>query len=119
MATPTHDDISLRAYRLWQDQGRPDGNDFEHWLEAERQLGEEHSLARRTADAAFAAMANAETAAESTVEYRISPGVPQDEAIRAALMKQEARAPQTAHHTGPKVQPAETGKPLWTKPHSR
>jgi hypothetical protein len=119
MATPTHDEISLRAYRLWQDQGRPDGIDLDHWLEAERQLGDNPRAARGTEEATFAEVAKAETAAESTVEYRISPGVSQDEAIRAALMKQEARAPQTAHHTGPKLPPAETGKPLWTKPHSR
>jgi len=117
MATPTHDEISQRAYGLWQDQGRPDGNDLDHWLEAERQLGT--GTGPGTAKATFAEVAKAETAAESVVEYQISPGVPQEEAIRAALMKQEARAPQTAHHTGPKLQPPETGKPLWTKPHSR
>jgi hypothetical protein len=35
---PAHDWIAVRAYHLWETQGRPDGSDREHWLEAERQL---------------------------------------------------------------------------------
>ena len=26
------------AYRLWEEQGRPHGNDFEHWLQARAEL---------------------------------------------------------------------------------
>ncbi len=35
---PSHDRIAVRAYGLWEAQGRPDGADCEHWHEAERQL---------------------------------------------------------------------------------
>lgn len=35
---PAHEQIAVRAYHLWEVQGRPDGCDKEHWLEAERQL---------------------------------------------------------------------------------
>lgn len=28
----------LRAYKLWEDWGRPEGRDFELWLTAERQM---------------------------------------------------------------------------------
>ena len=35
---PAHELIAVRAYLLWETQGRPDGCDREHWLEAERQL---------------------------------------------------------------------------------
>jgi hypothetical protein len=30
--------ISVRAYQLWEQEGRPDGRDQAHWFEAERQL---------------------------------------------------------------------------------
>jgi len=36
--SPTYEEISARAYELWQEQGRPEGRDRENWIEAERQL---------------------------------------------------------------------------------
>ena len=30
--------IRQRAYEIWEQSGRPDGLDLEHWAEAERQL---------------------------------------------------------------------------------
>lgn len=109
---PTHDEISRRAYQLWHEYGSPTDRDLEIWLNAERQL---------TAKAAAAdpvAAAQSETAAESLVEYHISPAIPDQEAIQAALQKQTARAPQIAHHTGPHAKPPVTGKPLHDRPHS-
>jgi hypothetical protein len=35
---PTHEQIVQRAHRIWIEQGRPEGRDREHWIEAERQL---------------------------------------------------------------------------------
>lgn len=35
----TSDLISLRAYQLWESEGRPHGRDLAHWLQAERELG--------------------------------------------------------------------------------
>jgi hypothetical protein len=35
---PTHDQITERARKLWEDYGCPEGRDEEIWLEAERQL---------------------------------------------------------------------------------
>jgi hypothetical protein len=32
--------ISVRAYQLWEQEGRPHGRDQAHWLEAERELQE-------------------------------------------------------------------------------
>jgi hypothetical protein len=32
------DSISRRAYELWENEGRPEGNDLRHWLQAEREL---------------------------------------------------------------------------------
>jgi NADPH:quinone reductase-like Zn-dependent oxidoreductase len=33
--------IALRAYQLWEREGRPEGRHIEHWLDAERQIDKE------------------------------------------------------------------------------
>jgi hypothetical protein len=38
---PAHDEISERAHAIWEERGRPDGRELEHWLDAERQLRQE------------------------------------------------------------------------------
>ena len=35
---PSSDAISRRAYELWEREGRPDGADLRHWLQAEQEL---------------------------------------------------------------------------------
>jgi len=37
-----YDEISARAYELWEKEGRPDNRDQEIWFKAETQLREEH-----------------------------------------------------------------------------
>lgn len=59
-----------------------------------------------------------EMASESEVEYQITPAPSDDEAIKAALQKKEARAPKVPHENAPHAKPVESGKPLWDKPHS-
>jgi hypothetical protein len=34
-----HDAASTRAYAIWEQSGRPDGQDEAHWLQALRELG--------------------------------------------------------------------------------
>lgn len=36
--TPTHEQITRRAYEIFIERGQPEGQDLEHWLEAEKQL---------------------------------------------------------------------------------
>jgi Protein of unknown function (DUF2934) len=38
---PSHDAISGRARTLWEAAGRPDGEDLNHWLQAEKELNNE------------------------------------------------------------------------------
>jgi hypothetical protein len=95
MHTPTHEEISRHAETLWQDKGRPSGCDEQIWLEAEREL---------TAKAH-------ETLSERESEHA--------QAELAATRRKEALAPQRPTKSAPKPQPAETGKPLWSQPHSR
>lgn len=121
MSTPTHDDIAQRARQLWREHGSPAGRDDELWLMAERQLlakAANAEAAPAPQDPAFIERIKTETAAESVVENHISPAIPDQEAIQAALQKQSARAPQVPHHTGPPAKPPVSGKPVWNKPHS-
>jgi hypothetical protein len=37
-AAPSPEEIGLRARSLWEEAGRPEGRDVEHWLAAEREL---------------------------------------------------------------------------------
>jgi hypothetical protein len=34
----THEQISKRAREIWEREGRPEGRDKEHWLQAESEL---------------------------------------------------------------------------------
>jgi len=38
------DDIAFAAYCFWEQDGRPDGRDLEHWLRAENLLRKSHSI---------------------------------------------------------------------------
>ena len=87
MNTPTHEEIALQARSLWRDRGCPAGCDTEIWLDAERQMDGDRNTQT------FAELAKAETAAESVVEYHISPAVSEQEAIKSALPTQDVHAP--------------------------
>jgi hypothetical protein len=38
----THENIARRAHQIWEETGRPDGNETIHWLQAERELCARH-----------------------------------------------------------------------------
>ena len=38
MASITRVQVELRAFRIWQEAGCPEGSSLEHWLQAEREL---------------------------------------------------------------------------------
>ncbi len=91
-ARPTHDQIAQRAHSIWRDWNCPPGRDEEIWLAAERQLslgksGATSDPAPRSPNGPVtqADRIQAETAAESAVEYLISPAVSEAEAVKAAL----------------------------------
>lgn len=54
--------VARRAYQLWEREGRPQGRDVQHWLEAESEIARELAVAianapgapRLIADRAFA-----------------------------------------------------------------
>lgn len=50
--------IRTRAYRLWEEQGRPDGQEQQHWLAAEKEVLEEVDRSGATGPAAHAPQAH-------------------------------------------------------------
>ena len=132
--SPTHEEIAHRAQEIWQQSGTPNGRDTEIWLEAERQLmaGTEdpdsgsasHESPKTTSESKGAvtlADRESETSSRSIVEHHITPSahsILDESEAKAALQKQEARAPRSPTKNAPKSPPSPTGKPLWDKPHS-
>jgi len=115
---PTHDEIAQHARHLWLDRGCPTQRDTEIWLAAEQELRSPPPAATAPKPDVFAARALKVTADENLAGYQLPPAASVQEAITQALQKKDARTPQAPHHTGPKAKPAESGKPIWNKPHS-
>lgn len=38
MTQLSHDQIAQRSFMIWEQEGRPHGQDLDHWLQAEREL---------------------------------------------------------------------------------
>ncbi len=38
MDASSRTDIAVRAYQIWESEGRPDGQDIDHWFRAEAEL---------------------------------------------------------------------------------
>ena len=105
-------------------EGRRNGNTQENKTSADPQTQELGNPAARPNPADLRGVDEAkrlrgELASESAVEYGISPPIPEDDAIRAALQKREALAAiNPTQRDAAKAKPPESGKPLWNKPHS-
>ena len=109
MKKPTHEEISHRAHKIWQDTGSSAaGGADDHWLEAERQLSD--SAAKPHSDSPAAEHPVAGPLSEAKSDHAV--------AERATQQRKAAREPKVPTHTAPKQKPAETGKPLWNQPHS-
>lgn len=49
MTDPLHDKISERAFALWEQDGRPEGRDIDHWLAAEAEIRTGSPVVKKTA----------------------------------------------------------------------
>ena len=45
--------VRLRAYLIWEREGRPEGRDVEHWQQAEREVAQEDDTAGLQAGRAY------------------------------------------------------------------
>ena len=48
-ASAQHDQIALRAYRLWEERGSPIGSPEEDWFRAEQEISSETAQSAETA----------------------------------------------------------------------
>ena len=125
--TPSHEEITQRAQELWKAQGCPSGRDNEIWLEAERQLSaaasapgdtggsQERGSGRSQSSVTGGPPVDPKPPGASTEQV---PPAPLEAAAQTEQQKKSARAPKSPTKSAPKSAPAETGKPLWKKPHS-
>jgi hypothetical protein len=128
--SPTHEAISQRAQELWEKQGRPQGRDTEIWLEAERQLSTTTDAANSPSRVKGRGEGNSQRAdapsnrdgtdptAENVLKHPVGAPGPQEPDARFAQQKKDARAPKVPAKSAPRPEPAESGKPLWDRPHS-
>jgi len=106
MQPPLHQAIAERAYQLWELNGCPEEQDVENWLTAERELTGESSDTPEPSPAHEPVWTKKETETDSAL------------AEKAAQQRHDSRAPIKPQIKAPTFPPAETGKPLWSRPHS-
>ena len=44
---PTREEIEVRAYEIYVEEGQPDGRELEHWLAAEKELADRQPEAEK------------------------------------------------------------------------
>jgi hypothetical protein len=115
----THEEISRKAYALWEQRGRPDGFADGIWLDAESQLRAEarDAIPRQAVGPDESRRSSKSEGGPSIPHKAIAPTEIDHRSIVTEVQKHDARTPQVPHHTGPKPKPAETGKPVWSKAH--
>jgi len=106
MQTPIHQAIAERAYQIWEMNGYPEERDIENWLDAERQLTAESPDAVEPSPAHEPVWTKPASQSDAAL------------AEKAAQQRHDSRAPITPQIKAPTFPPAETGKPLWSRPHS-
>jgi hypothetical protein len=125
---PTYEEISRRAYEIWQTQGSPAGNDTEHWLKAEEELAAPAGAHNAPSDSRGRGNGNSQSsgwAADPKVADLTSGHdhrhllTPDEVAAKNLQQKKEARASHVAGENGHPMVPPQSGKPIWDKPHSR
>ena len=108
ITSPAHDTIAQRAHEIWQIRGQPSDRDTAIWLEAEQQLLTSTTLAAPTllvpeSRTEPAGRLQAETAAESVVEFHLPSSTSEDAAVRAALPFPESRGTPAPGKTPPQL----------------
>lgn len=64
--TKNEAEVGLRAYRIWEAEGKPHGKDFDHWLKAEAELMSEVKPAHKRATPKNTAKASPKSASAKT-----------------------------------------------------
>ncbi len=73
---PTRDAIEQRAQEIWEQRGRPDGQELDHWYQAEKELLEMRTKAEKTASSSPAAKPSTAPAAPAKAPMPPTPAPP-------------------------------------------
>jgi hypothetical protein len=103
---PSRDAIEQRAREIWEQRGRPDGQELDHWYQAEKELLEMRNQAEQRGAANAPATPPATTAAIS----KPAPAAPKAAVPPASAPKRAAPAQPAA--AAPKVGPKKSAGPL-------
>lgn len=75
MSDDRHEVIRARAHQLWEDEGRPEGREEAHWLQASRDIDEaSEEAALSTEPAVTATEAEAEAPVRKPREGKVKSG---------------------------------------------
>ncbi|PKU23998.1 DUF2934 domain-containing protein [Telmatospirillum siberiense] len=84
MNVTDYDKISLRAFQIWEAEGRPEGRELEHWLRAEIELRVVPSPAKARPSAAPKGATAKAVPVKKTGAAKTSPKVAAPKAVKPA-----------------------------------
>lgn len=99
MSVTDYEKIRLRAFQIWEAEGRPEGRDMEHWVRAENELSM-MPVSKRTPSSPSTKV----TASPSVVAKKPAPA-------KAAPKVVAKAAPKAAPKAAVKAAPIKRGKP--------
>lgn len=112
-AQPTHDEIALHAFLIWEKEGRQPGREQTYWLQAEAQLRlTRQQQAEAAAKAARTWPPQTAAAPKLSTARAITPAAPKAAAPKAAAPKTTKLAAAPRNGT---VKPASVTKPAARK----
>ncbi|HVI52183.1 MAG TPA: DUF2934 domain-containing protein [Candidatus Sulfotelmatobacter sp.] len=89
MTADLQEKIRARAFQIWQEEGHPQGRDFDHWLKAELEVNVKPAATKKAAPPKKAVTARAEA--------------PKDVAAKAAAPKKAPAKKAAAPKVAPKA----------------
>lgn len=105
------DAISRRAYEIWEKEGRPEGSDLRHWLQAEQELGVSVDRAGQDGAAGAQASSNGNARAGEAGARNANTDRPLANKVTGASARESKRPTTTPFERGPSTggaQPAGT-----------
>jgi hypothetical protein len=97
---PTRDAVEQRAREIWEQRGRPDGQELDHWYQAEKELLEMRNQAEKAASSSPAA----KTSLAATAKPSLAPAT--SSASGPAATPKSVVPPTPVPKPAPSAQPA-------------
>jgi hypothetical protein len=115
---PTRDAVEQRAREIWEQRGRPDGQELDHWYQAEKELLEMRNQAEKAASSSPAAKPSLPAAAKPSPAPAAPSASGPAATPKAALPSTPASKPSPSAQpavAAPKVEPKKAAAPAPSK----